>query len=309
MKKYLTAILVLSFIPHAAISSASLIHDEKYSCYVKTNNVWDAIASFFSKSTGRFFYFCGKPVETTKNKMKDKCADKTKRNKDDSKIYLNGDYFEIDGMVYQCCGGTQYKNGEFKYGAALSTTRTETKELSFGAKCNYTITTDLCGTETKTDCNTPDTCPDGQYVRNGKCITPPITLDNPQNKDADGNECAEGTYARNGECVTGTVSNNSAYESYTSNKIIVCPTTDTQGIDSNQTCTQCDPENQRWNNNIKSCINFIDMPTYSKESLRKCWQCSSITKFNQCVELFNTSSPTTHPDYKSIQTNCYIQDE
>ncbi len=309
MKKYLAAIIVLSFIPHAAISSDSLIHDDEFSCYVKTNSVWDAIASFFTSDTGRVFHFCGKPAKTNNNGKKGKCADKKKRNKDSEKIYISGQYFEADGMIYQCCNGTQDKTGKFVYGAAISATEVKTKELPFGGKCNYTVTTDLCGTETKTDCNIPETCTDGTILRNGKCITPPIDIDNPQNKDADGNECKDGTYARNGECVPGHISGNTAYESSLSNKVIVCPTTDTQGIDKNLTCIKCDFQNQRWNRKTKTCIDFVDMKKYSKESLKKCWECPSIIDFETCVQVFSSSNSNKHPKYSTIKKDCLIQDE
>ena len=116
--------------------------------------------------------------------------------------------------VYWCCGGDDSTYGKFKKGAKRYTSASKTIPVG-GGTCTYTYNTDLCeeNNDEGTPCTVPDTCPDGQIVRNEKCTAP---------------------------CPS-----SQGYESATSNTCVSC-TGDAQGVNSNGICVKCN-SGQKWN--------------------------------------------------------------
>ncbi|MBQ4129894.1 MAG: hypothetical protein IJD69_00760 [Alphaproteobacteria bacterium] len=252
-KLFLPTVTVIIMLCEPAI--ARFIAGDNNTCFVDTHKRNE-------------FWYCGTHSDT-------KCGGKKLKNRHDRHWIYHGGKFTHDGKNYWCCNGSYTATGHFVQTSSWISNKIITVQLANGT-CNYTQKINACGDEESTPCTTPDTCTNGQILRNGTCVAP----------------CAPAH----------------AFESTTSNTCIACPETKYSGIAKNDTCIQCNPEHQFFDRTSKQCIEKNTLTAIPAKVLKKCYGCDNNDFFKTCVKIFNsaTKEQSTHPEYINILKHCHI---
>ena len=242
-----------------------------------TNGFGDSNECYIETDNRDSAWFCGKHDRTCKQEMDD-----------DHYVYtlLHGDSFSYDSVKAWCCGGSLTETGYFVQQQNWTTSETITVQLTNGT-CTYQRKTNACGeVVSDTPCTEPTNCTGNTLKRNGECITP-----------------------------CGANDGNMAFESASSNKCIECPTSASQGIDSNDICTKCNSATEIWDTKTKKCISRAEAAEkyhpVSNETMKKCWQCPNNEHFKKCAIILTLpdAEQKKHKDYKTTMTKCRIADK
>lgn len=219
-------------------------------------------------------WFCGSQEKRCKQKM---------RKRHNIKWLYTGQSFTYGNVKAWCCDGTTTKQGHFVEAKNWTTSETVTVQLSNGT-CTYQRVTDACGNiESDEPCTEPTNCNGNLIKRNGTCTEP-----------------------------CGANDGNIGYESVTSNKCVECPTTSTQGIDSNGICTKCNTATQVWDTSAKKCVSrtehekkFHQIPA---AVLKQCWMCPNNEVMKTCAIILSlpTADQSKHADYRNTMTECML---
>lgn len=219
-------------------------------------------------------WFCGSQEKRCKQKM---------RKRHHIHWLYHGQSFTHGSVKAWCCNGTTSKQGNFVEAKNWTTSETITVDLSNGT-CTYQRVTDACGNVVSDKpCTEPTNCNGNLIKRNGTCTEP-----------------------------CGANDGNIGYESATSNNCVECPTTSTQGIDSNGICTKCNTATQIWDTSTKKCVSreehakkFHQIPA---AVLKQCWQCPNNEVMKTCAIILSlpTADQSKHADYRNTMTECMI---
>ncbi|MBE6458121.1 MAG: hypothetical protein E7011_04950 [Alphaproteobacteria bacterium] len=221
------------------------------------------------------FWFCGAYSDS-------KCGGRKIKKRHIKNYIYHGKSFTHNGETYWCCNGTTSKIGNFMKGNSWTISSPETVNLQNGATCTYTKKTTICGEELTQECTAPTKCSGNYVLRNDICTEP-----------------------------CGLTDANIAYASATDNTCVSCPTTQTQGVDSNDICVKCNGANEFWDANKKSCVVKNTLQQIPASVLKKCWECAQDqATYQKCVDVFNkpAADQTKHPDYAQVKQDCNIKD-
>lgn len=236
-------------------------------------------ACFYDSNPGHgkwHYYYCGDQARG--------CAGKKGQSGGDKHYMIyHGNYFNFQTGSrerYYCCGGTMSGMGKFvRADSWIVESKTEEKKLTNGT-CRTVTEKDACGEEYFTDCDTPDTCESGYFLRNKACITACSGVDE-------------------------------VFESDTSNRCVTCETTNYQGISGsgiNAFCRRCDESTEFFDRITKRCVKKSSLAMLAKTAVASCWRCP-LDYVLKCTKAMNEpeSKRASIADWETIQQECKIK--